>query len=118
MATMDLIKHHGGEPANFLDIGGDTTQDKVEKAFKFILSDRNVKSVFINIFGGIVRCDLTAQGIVDALQKVPLLVPVIILLQGTNAAEGRRLLENHHKDIFLVTSLVEGAQQVVALANS
>ena len=118
MATMDLIKHHGGEPANFLDIGGDTTQGKVEKAFKFILSDRNVKSVFINIFGGIVRCDLTAQGIVDALQKVPLLVPVIILLQGTNAAEGRRLLENHHKDIFLVTSLVEGAQQVVALANS
>ena len=118
MATMDLIKHHGGEPANFLDIGGDTTQGKVEKAFKFILSDRNVKSVFINIFGGIVRCDLTAQGIVDALQKVPLLVPVIILLQGTNAAEGRRLLENHHKDIFLVTSLIEGAQQVVALANS
>lgn len=118
MATMDLIKHHGGEPANFLDIGGDTTQGKVEKAFKFILSDRNVKSVFINIFGGIVRCDLTAQGIVDALQKVPLLVPVIILLQGTNVAEGRRLLENHHKDIFLVTSLIEGAQQVVALANS
>lgn len=118
MATMDLIKHHGGEPANFLDIGGDTTQGKVEKAFKFILSDRNVKSVFVNIFGGIVRCDLTAQGIVDALQKVPLLVPVIILLQGTNAAEGRRLLENHHKDIFLVTSLIEGAQQAVALANS
>ena len=118
MATMDLVKHQGGEPANFLDIGGDTTQGKVEEAFKFVLSDKNVKSIFINIFGGIVRCDLTAQGILDALQKVPLLVPVIILLQGTNALEGRRLLDDRHQGITLVTTLVEGAQQAVALANS
>ena len=118
MATMDLVKHQGGEPANFLDIGGGTTQEKVAQAFKFVISDGNVKSVFINIFGGIVRCDLTAQGILDALQEVRLQVPVIVLLQGTNATEGRRLLENHHKNICLATTLVEGAQQAVTLANA
>ena len=83
-----------------------------------MISDSNVKSVFINIFGGIVRCDLAAQGILDALQEVRLQVPVIVLLQGTNATEGRRLLENHHENICLATTLVEGAQQAVTLANT
>ena len=116
MATMDLVKHHGGEPANFLDVGGSTSRGKVADAFKLVIRDEDVRSVFINIFGGIVRCDLTAQGILDALQDVSLQVPVVVLLQGTNASEGRRLLENQHEHLCLATTLVEGAQQAIALA--
>ncbi len=118
MATMDLVKHHGGKPANFLDIGGGTSQEKVAEAFKLVISDENVKSVFINIFGGIVRCNLIAQGILGALQQVPLQVPVIVLLQGTNASEGRQLLENQHENICLANTLTEGAQQAISLAGT
>lgn len=118
MATMDLVKHHGGNPANFLDIGGDTTQGKVTEAFKLVISDENVKSVFVNIFGGIVRCDLTARGILGALQEVALQVPVIVLLQGTNASEGKQLLENQHENICLADTLTEGAQQAISLASA
>ena len=100
MATMDLVKHHGGEPANFLDVGGGTTQSKVSQAFKLVLSDPNVKSIFVNIFGGIVRCDLIAQGILDAIKEVDLQTPVTVLLQGTNAEEGKALLENQSAKIF------------------
>ncbi len=116
MATMDLVKHHGGEPANFLDVGGGTTQSKVAEAFKLVLSDKNVKSIFVNIFGGIVRCDLIAQGILEAIQEIELHIPVIVLLQGTNADEGKVLLENQSAAIIPVTNLTEGAQQAIQSA--
>ncbi len=117
MATMDIVKHHGGEPANFLDVGGGTTQRKVAEAFKLVLSDKNVKSIFVNIFGGIVRCDLIAQGILDAIQDVALQIPVIVLLQGTNATQGKKLLENQSSKIISANTLAEGAEQAVRLTN-
>ena len=121
MATMDLVKHHGGEPANFLDVGGGTTQGKVAEAFKLVSSDGSVQSIFVNIFGGIVRCDLIAQGILDAQKEmseseITLKTPVVVLLQGTNADEGKKLLENQSPNIFPVDNLTEGAQQAIALA--
>ena len=118
MATMDLIKHQGGEPANFLDVGGGTTQGKVSEAFKLVISDNNVKSIFVNIFGGIVRCDLIAQGILNALQEIDLNIPVIVLLQGTNSLEGKKLLENKNSKIIPVDNLSEGAHQAIRLANA
>ena len=118
MATMDLVKHHGGEPANFLDVGGATTQDRVAEAFKLVVRDTHVKAVLVNIFGGIVRCDLTAQGILDALQAISLQVPVIVLLQGTRAAEGRQLLENRHAHLRLANTLTEAAQLAIRLASA
>lgn len=118
MATMDLVKHHGGEPANFLDVGGDATQSKVAEAFKLVSSDNNVRSIFVNIFGGMVRCDLIAQGILDAIQEVELKVPVTVLLQGTNAAEGKKLLKNQSAKIIPANSLSEGAMQAVTLGNT
>lgn len=117
MATMDLVKHHGGEPANFLDVGGDTTQGKVAEAFKLVLGDKNVKSIFVNIFGGIVRCDLIAQGILNAIQEIALQIPVVVLLQGTNAIQGKKLLENQSSKIISANTLTEGAQQAIRLAN-
>ena len=117
MGTMDLVKHHGGEPANFLDVGGGTTQGKVTEAFKLVLSDKDVKAIFVNIFGGIVRCDLIAQGIIDAIQDIALQVPVIVLLQGTNATAGKKLLENKSKHIIPANTLAEGAQQAVRQAD-
>lgn len=121
MATMDLVKHHGGEPANFLDVGGGTTQGKVAKAFKLVSSDKSVQSIFVNIFGGIVRCDLIAQGILDAqkemsVNEITLNTPVVVLLQGTNADEGKKLLENQSPNIFPVDNLTDGAKQAIALA--
>ncbi len=117
MATMDIVKHHGGEPANFLDVGGGTTQRKVAEAFKLVLSDNNVKSIFVNIFGGIVRCDLIAQGILDAIQEIALQIPAIVLLQGTNATQGKKLLENQSSKIISANTLTEGAQQAIKLTN-
>ena len=122
MATMDLIKHHGGEPANFLDVGGGTTQGKVSEAFKLVSNDQNVRSIFVNIFGGIVRCDLIAQGILDALTKIDgkeitLNIPVVVLLQGTNADQGKKLLENKSENIIPVKNLTVGAQQAIELAK-
>lgn len=118
MATMDLVKHHGAEPANFLDVGGAITQEKVAEAFKLVVHDTRVKAVLVNIFGGIVRCDLIAQGILDALQDVSLKVPVIVLLQGTRAAEGRRLLENRHGGLHQASTLTEAAQLAIRLART
>lgn len=118
MATMDLVKHHGAEPANFLDVGGAITQEKVAEAFKLVVHDTRVKAVLVNIFGGIVRCDLIAQGILDALQGISLKVPVIVLLQGTRAAEGRRLLENRHARLHQVSTLTEAAQLAIRLART
>ncbi len=116
MATMDLVKHHGGEPANFLDVGGDATREKVTEAFKIILSEAGVTSIFVNIFGGIVHCDVVAQGILEALQVCTLELPTIVLLQGTNAAKGKKLLENQSAKIIPVNTLTEGALQAIRLS--
>jgi succinyl-CoA synthetase beta subunit len=113
MATMDLIKLHGGLPANFLDVGGGTTAERVAEAFKIILSDPNVKAILVNIFGGIVRCDLIAEGIIRAVQEVHVTVPVVVRLEGTNVDKGREMLKSSGLKITAATSLTEAAQQVV-----
>ncbi len=118
MATMDLIKLHGGLPANFLDVGGGTTADKVAEAFKLILSDRNVRAILVNIFGGIVRCDLIAEGVVKAVQEVGIEIPVVVRLEGTHAEAGRSLLKRSDLKIIAADSLTGAAQQAVAAARS
>jgi succinyl-CoA synthetase beta subunit len=114
MATMDLIKLHGGMPANFLDVGGGTTADKVAEAFKLILSDKNVKAILVNIFGGIVRCDLIAEGIIKAVQEVGIEIPVVVRLEGTNVDKGRALLKSSGLKIISADSLTSAAKQAVA----
>jgi succinyl-CoA synthetase beta subunit len=114
MATMDLIKLHGGQPANFLDVGGGATAERVAEAFKIILSDPNVKAILVNIFGGIVRCDLIADGIIKAVQEVHVAVPVVVRLEGTNVEKGREILKNSGLKIIAADSLTDGAQKVVA----
>ena len=116
MATMDLIKLHGGEPANFLDVGGGATSERVASAFKLILSNQNVKAILVNIFGGIVRCDLIAQGIISAVKEVGVRVPVIVRLEGTNVIKGRTLLAESGLDIIAADDLTDAAQKAVALA--
>jgi succinyl-CoA synthetase beta subunit len=115
MTTMDIIKLFGGEPANFLDIGGGASAEKVAAALRIILSDQNVKAVLFNIFGGITRCDLVAQGILDALQEVEPEVPMIVRLVGTNAREGRKMLED--AEMETADTLAEAAKKAVAAAN-
>jgi succinyl-CoA synthetase beta subunit len=118
MATMDIIKHEGGEPANFLDVGGGANPDTVAKGFEIILSDPNVKSIFVNIFGGIVRCDRIANGILQATEKVEVNVPVIVRLDGTNAQEAAEILRNANiKNIIPATDLKDGAQKAVKAAK-
>ena len=114
MATMDVIKLHGGEPANFLDVGGGATREKVTEAFKLILSDDTVKAVLINIFGGIVRCDMIAEGIIAAVKEVHVKVPVVVRLEGTNAPAGRQLLADCGLAIIPAEDLDEAAKKVVA----
>ena len=114
MATMDLIKLHGGLPANFLDVGGGTTKERVAEAFKLILSDTNVKAILVNIFGGIVRCDLIAEGIINAVQEVGIKIPVVVRLEGTNVEQGRALLKQSGLAITAADSLTNAAKQVVA----
>jgi succinyl-CoA synthetase beta subunit len=114
MATMDLIKLHGGEPANFLDVGGGTTAQKVAEAFKLILSDKNVKAILVNIFGGIVRCDLIAEGIINAVNEVGVSIPVVVRLEGTNVEKGRALLKNSGLKITTADGLTDAAQRAVA----
>lgn len=114
MATMDLIKLHGGRPANFLDVGGGTTKERVAEAFKLILSDSNVKAILVNIFGGIVRCDLIAEGIISAVQEVGIKIPVVVRLEGTNVEQGRALLKQSGLAISAAESLTDAAKQVVA----
>lgn len=113
MATMDLIQHHGGMPANFLDVGGGTTTERVAEAFKLILSDPSVRAVLINIFGGIVRCDLIAEGIIAAIREVHVTVPVIVRLEGTKAEEGRHLLAESGLDIQAAANLDAAARAAV-----
>jgi succinyl-CoA synthetase beta subunit len=116
MATMDIVKLHGGRPANFLDVGGGATKERVVEAFKIILSDKNVKAVLINIFGGIVRCDLIADGVIGAINEVGVTVPVVVRLEGNNAELGAKVLADSGLNIIAATSLTDAAQQVVKAA--
>ncbi len=113
MATMDLIKLAGAEPANFLDLGGAASVDTVKNGFKILLSDENVRAILINIFGGIVRCDTIAKGVIEASQEVELTVPVIVRLEGTNVEEGRKLLVESCLDLSVATDLRDVAGKVV-----
>ncbi len=114
MATMDLIKLHGGEPANFLDVGGGATSERVAAAFKLILSNENVRAILVNIFGGIVRCDLIAEGIISAVREVGVSIPVVVRLEGTNVEKGRKLLAESGLDIIAAEDLTGAAEKVVA----
>ncbi len=116
MATMDLIKLHGGDPANFLDVGGGATAERVAEAFKLILSDNKVRAILVNIFGGIVRCDLIAEGIIKAVQEVHVEVPVVVRLEGTNVAKGRDMLTNSGLKIIAAETLTDAAEKVVSSA--
>ena len=117
MATMDTIKLFGGEPANFLDVGGGATAERVAEAFKIICSDPNVKAILVNIFGGIVRCDLIATGIIEAVKQVGVKVPVVARLEGTNVEEGKRLLAQSGLSITSAEDLGDAARKVVAAAG-
>jgi succinyl-CoA synthetase beta subunit len=117
MATMDLIEYHGGSPANFLDVGGGTTSERVAKAFEIIQSGDNVKAILVNIFGGIVRCDLIANGILQAIEKVGLSLPIVVRLEGTNAKEGLEILSTSNFEIITEADLTKAAKQVVEMAK-
>jgi succinyl-CoA synthetase beta subunit len=117
MATMDLIKLHGGEPANFLDVGGGTTADRVAEAFKLIVSESRVKAILVNIFGGIVRCDLIAEGVIEAVKEVGVDIPVVVRLEGTNVQAGRDMLLNSGLSIISAETLDEGARMVVSAST-
>ncbi|MDO9594206.1 MAG: succinate--CoA ligase subunit beta, partial [Lutibacter sp.] len=114
MSTMDLIKQSGGEPANFLDVGGTADAKRVETAFRIILKDSNVKAILVNIFGGIVRCDRVAQGVIDAYKNMgdAINIPIIVRLQGTNAKEAQELLDNSGLDLISATEFQEAADKV------
>jgi succinyl-CoA synthetase beta subunit len=113
MATMDIIKHYGAEPANFLDVGGGATAEKVTEAFKIILSDKNVKAVLVNIFGGIMRCDVVASGVVEAAKQVQLTVPLVVRLEGTNVEIGKKILAESGLNIVTADDLADAAKKAV-----
>ncbi|WP_106342714.1 ADP-forming succinate--CoA ligase subunit beta [Laceyella sediminis] len=117
MATMDIIKHVGGEPANFLDVGGGATEDKVREAFKIILSDPNVKGIFVNIFGGIMKCDVIANGVVGAAKQIGLDRPLVVRLEGTNVELGKKILNESGLDIVAADSMEDGAKKIVELVK-
>ena len=114
MATMDIIKHAGSEPANFLDVGGGASAEMVENAFRILLSDKHVKAVLINIFGGILRCDILAQGIVEAAKKVAVKVPMVIRMEGTNVDKGKEILNQSGLNFTVANGMKEAAEKVVA----
>ncbi len=116
MATMDIIKHNGGEPANFLDVGGGASQERVQNAFRILLADEHVEAVLINIFGGIVRCDMVARGVVDAAKNLGVSIPIVARLEGTNVEEGRRVLKESGINILTAEGMQDAAQKVVAAA--
>jgi succinyl-CoA synthetase beta subunit len=113
MATMDIIKLYGAEPANFLDVGGGATKEKVTEAFKIITSDPNVKGILVNIFGGIMRCDVIAEGVVAAVKEVGLQVPLVVRLEGTNVEEGKRIINESDVDVIAADDLKDGAEKIV-----
>lgn len=117
MATMDIIKYYGGEPANFLDVGGGATAEKVTEAFKIILSDESVKGIFINIFGGIMRCDVIASGVVQAARQLGLTKPLVVRLEGTNVELGKQILSGSGLHIVSADSMADGARKIVALVQ-
>lgn len=117
MATMDTISYYGGSPANFLDVGGGASAEKVKEAFKIILSDKQVKGIFVNIFGGIMKCDIIAEGVVKAASELGLEVPLVVRLEGTNVAEGRKILNESGLNIVAAASLADGAEKIVKLVG-
>jgi succinyl-CoA synthetase beta subunit len=117
MATMDIIKYAGGRPANFLDVGGGASEQQVTEAFKILIADKNVKAILVNIFGGIMRCDVIAQGIINAVKAVTLPVPLVVRLEGTNVDQGKKLLTESKLPIRAAADLAEAAKQVVAAAR-
>jgi succinyl-CoA synthetase beta subunit len=117
MSTMDIIQHYGGSPANFLDVGGGATKDQVTRAFRIILTDPNVKGIFVNIFGGIMKCDTIAEGVIAAARELGLEVPVVVRLEGTNVEKGREILSTSGLAVMPAANMAEGAQKVVQLAK-
>lgn len=117
MATMDIVQVYGGSPANFLDVGGGADATKVREAFKIILSDPKVKAIFVNIFGGIMKCDVIAEGIINASKEVQLKVPLVVRLEGTNVEKGREMLQSSGLKIETAASMAEGAEKVVRAAR-
>jgi succinyl-CoA synthetase beta subunit len=117
MATMDIIKHYSGDPANFLDVGGGATAEKVTEAFKIILSDKNVKGIFVNIFGGIMKCDIIAEGVIEATKQVGLELPLVVRLEGTNVDLGKKILKESGLNITSADSMADGAQKIVSLVK-
>ena len=113
MATMDIIKLHGGDPANFLDVGGSATKERVAAAFKIIMSDENVSGILVNIFGGIMRCDIIAEGVVSAAQEIDLQVPLVVRLEGTNVEKGKSILAESGLPILSADNLSTAAQKIV-----
>jgi succinyl-CoA synthetase beta subunit len=117
MSTMDIIKYYGGAPANFLDVGGGATAEKVTAAFKIITTDPDVKAIFVNIFGGIMKCDTIASGVIAAVKEVGLKVPLVVRLEGTNVELGKRMLAESGLDIVAASDMADGAQKVVKAAK-
>jgi succinyl-CoA synthetase beta subunit len=114
MATMDIIKHHGGQPANFLDVGGGASEEAVKNAFRIILQDPSVKAVLVNIFGGIMRCDIVAAGVVKAAKEIGIKVPVVVRLEGTNVEEGKRILAESGLNLKVAEGIRDAAEKAVA----
>lgn len=117
MATMDTINHFGGNPANFLDVGGGATTEKVTEAFKIILGDEGVEGIFVNIFGGIMKCDVIAEGVVEAVKNIGLEIPLVVRLEGTNVERGKEILDNSDFDIIPASTMAEGAQKIIEAVN-
>jgi len=113
MATMDIIKHSGGEPANFLDVGGGADEEMIENGFRILLSDPHVQGIFINIFGGILRCDILARGVVGAAKKLKVKVPIVVRMEGTNMEEGHKILDDSGIDVIVADGMKDGAQKMV-----
>jgi malate-CoA ligase subunit beta len=118
MATMDMIKHAGGAPANFLDVGGGASPDRVAAAFRLVLSDKSIEAMLVNIFAGINRCDWVAQGVVQAAREIDLKIPLVVRLAGTNVEEGRRILQESNLPLITADSLAEAAEKVVGALKS
>ena len=116
MATMDIVKGAGGLPANFLDVGGGASTERVRAAFRILLSDANVRAIFINIFGGILRCDVLAEGVVQAAREVGLKVPLVVRMEGTNVEQGKKILADSKLDIITAADMLDGARKAVAAA--
>ena len=115
MASLDIIKMYGGEPANFLDVGGGASKEKVSSAFKIIHTDKRVKGILVNIFGGIMRCDIIAEGIVAAAKELEISVPLVVRLEGTNVDEGKKILDNSSIEIISANDLDDAAKKIVKL---